>query len=324
MVKNKKYHIVYKTTNLINNKCYVGVHSTNNLDDGYLGKGFYESYDVSKIKPDVNGILAAFKKYGVSSFIKEILFIFNTAKEAYEKEKEIVNLKWVKCSKNYNLCLGGESSGVTIMREDSRKRLINYHSKEYVVVNLKTNEVFEVKNLNEWSRKHGVWSDKTNGSPLHLIIKNKLITYKKTWWVCYKTDWKGYPILRDRKICTRKITFTKKESSKKHVNLTLINPEGNSVFIKCLYSFCIQNNFEYSSFAKLCNGKLNHVNYWTSSMSNHYKIVSYFIVDNEIIKVYSIKKYARENKLDSKSLFRLKNGKLKSYKNFTRYEYQTI
>ena len=33
-VNERKYHYLYKITNLVNNKYYYGIHSTDNLEDG--------------------------------------------------------------------------------------------------------------------------------------------------------------------------------------------------------------------------------------------------------------------------------------------------
>lgn len=90
---HKKYHTVYKTTNLINGKCYVGVHSTNKQKDEYIGSG--------------NLIKHAIAKYGKDNFKKEILHVFKTRDEALEKEKEIVNKSFVDDSNTYNLIIGG-------------------------------------------------------------------------------------------------------------------------------------------------------------------------------------------------------------------------
>jgi len=64
----KKTHIIYKIINTVNNKIYIGKHSTGNIGDGYLGSGII--------------ILRAIKKYGIDKFEKEILFKFNTEEEA--------------------------------------------------------------------------------------------------------------------------------------------------------------------------------------------------------------------------------------------------
>ncbi len=87
------FHIVYKITNTINNKTYIGKHSTKDLDDGYLGSGVY--------------LQRAISKYGKENFTKEILFTFNTEQEAFEKEKELVTEDVSTCPNSYNVKKGG-------------------------------------------------------------------------------------------------------------------------------------------------------------------------------------------------------------------------
>ena len=84
------YYTIYKITNLINNKCYIGKHQTKNLEDGYMGSG--------KL------LKRAIQKHGIENFTKEILFVFDNEKEMNDKEKELV----IVSEETYNLCEGGK------------------------------------------------------------------------------------------------------------------------------------------------------------------------------------------------------------------------
>ena len=109
MYTEKKHNLLYKTTNGINGKFYIGVHSTNKIDDGYIGCGvFSQAYAKACVKASYKSpFLNAVHKYGYENFTREILEDFNTIEEAYIRENEIVNVAFIKRNDNYNACLGG-------------------------------------------------------------------------------------------------------------------------------------------------------------------------------------------------------------------------
>jgi group I intron endonuclease len=87
------YHFIYKTTNILNGKYYIGVHSTDNLDDGYLGSGL--------------ALKDAIAKYGKENFERVIVEHFKNSEEAFTKERELVNQAFVDLEETYNLKIGG-------------------------------------------------------------------------------------------------------------------------------------------------------------------------------------------------------------------------
>lgn len=122
-------YIVYKTTNLINNYIYIGVHKTVDPDlwDYYLGNGIDTripyTYEKAKTK-----FQQAVKEFGVKNFRRETLAIFETPEEAYELEEILVNENFLARSDVYNMILGGKtniSEGITIYQYDSKGYYIN-------------------------------------------------------------------------------------------------------------------------------------------------------------------------------------------------------
>lgn len=87
------FYTIYKITNLLDGKIYIGAHKTKKLDDAYMGSGKY--------------LKSAQKKYGMDNFKKDILFVFDNPEEMYAKEAELVNEEFLMNENTYNLKVGG-------------------------------------------------------------------------------------------------------------------------------------------------------------------------------------------------------------------------
>jgi hypothetical protein len=153
----KMKYTVYKITNKINNKIYVGFHriedenilcekttSGSIFADGYLGSG--------KL------IKKAIEKYGPENFYQELLGVFDSKEEAEKFEASIVNKEFTLENSNYNIALGGnvrifhgpnngfygkshtEESLEKIKQTREKNGLPTYQTK---IINLKTQEVYK-------------------------------------------------------------------------------------------------------------------------------------------------------------------------------------
>lgn len=89
----RKYHIIYKTTCLETGKWYIGMHSTDDLNDGYMGSG--------------QRLLRSIRKHGKDKHITEHIEFLPDRAALGLREAELVNTEMVANQFCMNLCTGG-------------------------------------------------------------------------------------------------------------------------------------------------------------------------------------------------------------------------
>lgn len=124
------FFYLYKITNKVNGKIYVGVHKTQNLDDGYMGFGAI--------------IQRAIKKHGLENFEKVILETFENQESMYAREKEVVTDEFLAREDVYNLRCGGFGGWDFINNDEEFRILKNQKARE------QTNKVLYEKYGENW------------------------------------------------------------------------------------------------------------------------------------------------------------------------------
>ena len=163
-IKNKKFHYFYKITNLINNHFYYGIHSTDDLEDGYMGSG--------------SRLHRAYEKYGIENFEKEILKFFDSREELESYESFIVNEDLIKCNECYNVSLGGypnKTINTVLIKDDTGKCYRVYKDLYYTNTEFKHPSSGMVVAFDNDNNMHYITSDeyKNNKNLYHIYNYNK-------------------------------------------------------------------------------------------------------------------------------------------------------
>jgi len=106
--ERRKFHYIYKITrNDGSGKYYIGMHSTDDLEDGYFGSGQL--------------LWKSIAKHGKEKHSKEILEFLPSRRELKTRERELVNEEIVNDPLCMNLKLGGEGGGKFLSKEHQTK-----------------------------------------------------------------------------------------------------------------------------------------------------------------------------------------------------------
>jgi len=144
---SKQNYYVYITTNEVNGKQYVGDHSTNYINDTYLGSGIL--------------IKKAILKYKSGNFKKEILEVCESKEEAFNKQEKYINEYNTLTPNGYNISPTGGTWNKGFHSENSRKKISNSTSG-------KKNGMYGKKHSEETKKK---WSKERKGSGSHMFGK---------------------------------------------------------------------------------------------------------------------------------------------------------
>jgi|688.fasta_scaffold191069_1 hypothetical protein len=155
--ENRKYHYLYKITCIKTQRFYIGIHSTDNLNDGYFGSG-------KRLWNSINF-------HGKENHTKEILEFFSSRKILLEKEKEVVNRELLSDSLCMNLVVGGESGGFI-----NAQHFSNFQSKGSVIG--KHIFIEKLKNDEEFRKKYSEIMSKS-GKKRHQ--EGKLTNFTFDW-----------------------------------------------------------------------------------------------------------------------------------------------
>lgn len=138
---NKLYHYIYRIDCLVTDRYYIGIHSTNNIEDKYFGSGQMLKRSIEKHGKDAHNIV--------------ILEYCDNRDMLKNREKELVTRDIVKDSQCMNLIIGG--CGPSNISKSTRTKISEANSGRVHTLQSRANMSIGAKNRIGEQKSNGTW-----------------------------------------------------------------------------------------------------------------------------------------------------------------------
>ena len=215
-------NIVYKTTNLINGKQYIGSHYTENIDDGYLGSGIVLNQSI--------------KKNGKHNFKRDIIEYCNDLNQCRKLEEYYIKKFNTLLPNGYNMNHTGSGFG-----PDDKNPTRGKHG---------------IDNPNFGSKRSEESKQKISES---LKGKQKSDIHKKSLSKAWEKRKIEYPISDETR---RKMSETSKGKINIKTYKVIDPSGVEYMTTNGLTKFCEEHNLSVKLMNKVSMGKRNHHKHW--------------------------------------------------------------
>lgn len=283
--------LIYRITNLINGKSYIGQTIYDKFNKRYSGGRWWDTTDNILL-------MNSAKKYGKENFSVEILEENVSSLEILNKLEEFYAEKYNTYKPHgYNLRYCGDNRKLLPHQIEIIR---NHASRTYKLRKVDTWEEIEVTNLREFCRQNGL----REKALYSLVNKHNGIIVSHGFCLASRTKTE----VQNRK-CTTFRSFS----------VNLIDKNGKEIFVEDARDFARKNNLEKNSFNRLLNGKMLHYKGFRLSERKdenpkNIKEVELCYEFGEKVKVCNIQKFCKEKSLRYRSVLRVIGGKRKIHR----------
>jgi len=137
--KQHKFHYIYKTTCTVTGRYYVGMHSTSNLDDDYIGSGKRLWYSINK--------------HGRENHEREILEMLPDRSSLKARERELVNESLIQDEMCMNLMKGGHGGSQKLETQEKWRKAGNLTVKKRFLEDDDFRKGWSIRAKENWKKR---------------------------------------------------------------------------------------------------------------------------------------------------------------------------